>query len=113
MAEKQGEIVDRFTGTYPDNWQEIAWAVKCREGWQCERCGAEHGSIPNVLTVHHLDNDKSNCANWNLAALCQRCHLHVQALLSLDVAVSQLPLFIDESWLTWHLREYRKVVQNV
>jgi hypothetical protein len=28
-----------------------------------------------VLTVHHLDGDKRNCRWWNLAALCQRCHL--------------------------------------
>lgn len=31
-----------------------------------------------ILTVHHLDNDKANCRWWNLAALCQRCHLRVQ-----------------------------------
>ncbi len=31
-----------------------------------------------MLTVHHLDLDKSNCADWNLAALCQGCHLSVQ-----------------------------------
>jgi hypothetical protein len=32
-----------------------------------------------VLTVHHLDGDKANCRWWNLAALCQRCHLEIQA----------------------------------
>ncbi len=31
-----------------------------------------------VLTVHHLDKDKANCRWWNLAALCQRCHLTIQ-----------------------------------
>lgn len=31
-----------------------------------------------ILTVHHLDEDKSNCRWWNLAALCQRCHLRMQ-----------------------------------
>jgi hypothetical protein len=31
-----------------------------------------------VLTVHHLDGDKRNCRWWNLAALCQRCHLQIQ-----------------------------------
>lgn len=31
-----------------------------------------------ILTVHHLDGDKANCRWWNLAALCQRCHLTVQ-----------------------------------
>lgn len=32
-----------------------------------------------VLTVHHLDGDKANSAWWNLAVLCQRCHLEIQA----------------------------------
>jgi hypothetical protein len=32
-----------------------------------------------ILTVHHLDGNKANCRWWNLAALCQRCHLEIQA----------------------------------
>ena len=32
-----------------------------------------------VLTVHHLDGDKQNLKWWNLAALCQVCHLIIQA----------------------------------
>jgi hypothetical protein len=31
-----------------------------------------------ILTVHHLDGDKANCRWWNLAPLCQRCHLTIQ-----------------------------------
>jgi hypothetical protein len=31
-----------------------------------------------VLTVHHLTGEKADCRWWNLAALCQRCHLYVQ-----------------------------------
>jgi hypothetical protein len=31
-----------------------------------------------ILTVDHLDGDKANCRWWNLAALCQRCHLTIQ-----------------------------------
>jgi hypothetical protein len=31
-----------------------------------------------ILTVHHLDGDKTNCRWWNLAPLCQRCHLQIQ-----------------------------------
>lgn len=29
-----------------------------------------------VLTVAHVDHDKSNNRFWNLAAWCQRCHLN-------------------------------------
>lgn len=31
-----------------------------------------------ILTVHHLNGDKRNCRWWNLASLCQRCHLTIQ-----------------------------------
>lgn len=30
-----------------------------------------------VLTVAHLDHDKTNNRFWNLKALCQRCHLRI------------------------------------
>ena len=84
---------------YPPRWPQIARGVKEASAWRCERCGAPHGSSPNVLTVHHLDNDKANVEPWNLAALCQRCHLHVQATLN----VYQLPLLDHEPWLEKHL----------
>lgn len=31
-----------------------------------------------ILTVHHLNGTKWDCRWWNLAALCQRCHLTIQ-----------------------------------
>lgn len=89
------------TAGYPDNWDEIAERVKDRAGWRCVRCGhpAEspkerircdeqcdpwrhpgglNDGRQRILTVHHLDEEKSNCAWWNLAALCQVCHLVIQ-----------------------------------
>lgn len=45
-----------------------------------------------ILTVHHLDGNKSNCVWWNLLALCQRCHLQVQTRLN-----PQLPYFLEHS----------------
>lgn len=61
---------------YPDDWNEIALAVKQAAGWTCQGCGAEHGPAPYVLTVDHVvDHDPSNVDPSNLAALCQRCHL--------------------------------------
>ena len=63
---------------YPENWQEIARRVRMAAGTRCEKCGSP--SIPGrILTVHHLDGNKANCADDNLVALCQVCHLHVQA----------------------------------
>ncbi len=31
-----------------------------------------------ILTVHHMTGEKADCRWWNLAALCQRCHLAIQ-----------------------------------
>lgn len=68
------------TEQYPPNWPEIAQRVKARAGWCCEHCGHPHDPASgHTLTVHHLDGNPANCADDNLVALCQRCHLHVQA----------------------------------
>ncbi len=70
----------KSTGVYPPDWKEIARRVKDEAGWKCVRCGHTHDRLTgHVLTVHHLDLDPSNCRWWNLAALCQKCHLHIQA----------------------------------
>jgi hypothetical protein len=37
-----------------------------------------------VLTVHHLTGEKADCRWWNLAALCQRCHLQVQGRVRME-----------------------------
>ena len=67
---------------YPDDWEAISLRIRERAGWRCEWCGVEYGQ-PNpitgstvVLSVAHLDHDPSNCADDNLRALCQRCHLN-------------------------------------
>lgn len=37
-----------------------------------------------VLTVHHLNECKPDLRWWNLAALCQRCHLEIQGKVVMD-----------------------------
>jgi len=65
---------------YPVDWDEIAQRVKDRAGWRCEHCDAPHDPANEyTLTVHHLDDDPANCADDNLVALCQRCHLRWQS----------------------------------
>lgn len=67
-------------GEYPDNWPEIAVAIKEAVHWRCEHCGHVHApEVGRCLTVHHLDGNKANCSWYNLVALCQKCHLHIQA----------------------------------
>lgn len=82
----------KSTGDYPDNWAEIARQVKEDAGWRCVRCGHPHEpETGHCLTVHHLDLDPSNCRWWNIPALCQRCHLAIQA-----------KVIMERSWLLEH-----------
>jgi hypothetical protein len=37
-----------------------------------------------VLTVHHLNGVKADLRWWNLAALCQRCHLEIQGRVRME-----------------------------
>lgn len=65
---------------YTHDWPQVAQAVKDAAGWKCVRCGHPHDrDTGHVLTVHHLDMNPANNAWWNTAALCQRCHLQIQA----------------------------------
>ena len=90
--------VGKDFGVYPPEWPAIAYAIKEAAGWRCERCGHPDnlGYLPRgyqpcgaycshardgkkrILTTHHLDRNKSNVREWNLAALCQVCHLQIQ-----------------------------------
>ncbi len=65
---------------YPQNWPDIARKIKDQADWRCEHCHHPHDPDTGYcLTVHHLDMDKLNCDYGNLVALCQRCHLRIQA----------------------------------
>ena len=103
-----------FVGEYPQEWKHIADRVKSLAGGRCVRCGHRHSTPTRprrcddgcdasrhsgglndgkqrVLTVHHLDGDKSNCVWWNLAPLCQVCHLIIQAKVNMARPWEMLP----------------------
>lgn len=86
----------------------VGWrCVRCKH-WddpaECKRLEVRRGLLPcdencmhmnlisdnpnpdpqRVLTVHHLDGDKANCLWWNLAPLCQVCHLRIQAKIKMQ-----------------------------
>ncbi|MBP0492223.1 hypothetical protein [Roseomonas indoligenes] len=76
---------------YPKDWPAISKRIRERSGGRCEfeadgaRCEALNGQ-PHpitgskvVLTVAHLDHTPENCADDNLLAGCQRCHLRYDA----------------------------------
>jgi hypothetical protein len=88
---------------YPDNWNEIAKAVKDAADWKCVRCGHRHEPETGyTLTVHHLDINPENCAWWNIPALCQRCHLHIQG----KVIMEQPYLFGHSEWFKPYVGGY-------
>lgn len=93
--------------SYPKDWKEIATRIKTNAGWKCERCGAFHGPPPAVLTVHHLDGNKANCADWNLAALCQVCHLKIQGRVKMD-QLFFLAIMPVAGWFKPHYEGYLK-----
>lgn len=91
---------------YPPDWALIATALKERHGWRCERCKHDHEVTTGyVLTVHHLDGNKANCADWNLAALCQRCHLTIQGRVKMDQQFFEAILPVSE-WFKPHYEGY-------
>ena len=86
---------------YPKDWKAISARIRARSGGRCEcqgecglhqpnptprRCEERHGYPARwakgkvVLTVAHLgDPSPENCADDNLKAMCQRCHLRYDA----------------------------------
>jgi hypothetical protein len=71
---------------YPDNWKEIALAIKIEADWQCEKCGKQcrrpeepFDTQKNTLTVAHCNHNESDCRPENLAAMCAPCHLRYDA----------------------------------
>lgn len=105
---------------YPADWDQISLACREAAGWRCVRCmhphdrpGAlqpcddlcRHPLLPikqRVLTVHHLDGDKSNCEWWNLAALCQACHLTIQG----RVIMARVWIFPHSDWFRPYVAGY-------
>lgn len=104
MPRAQRQRTDGMTGDYPADWPEIARRIKEAAGGRCERCGHVHDPAAGyTLTVHHLTMDKSNCADWNLAALCQRCHLRIQGKVDFEQAY-MLP---HSAWMQSHVDGFR------
>jgi len=91
------------TNGYTTDWPEVAQRVKDEAGWKCVRCGHVHErETGHVLTVHHLDINPDNNAWWNTAALCQRCHLHIQS----KVVIERLWMLEHSEWFKPYVAGY-------
>lgn len=84
----------RFTNDYNADGKEKRRAAREAAGNRCIRCGSP--SVPGrILTTHHMDGDKANDEWYNLLALCQVCHLHVQGKLDPE----QPYMFEHSDWI--------------
>lgn len=100
----QRQRTNGMMGDYPVDWPEIAKRIKDAAGGRCERCREPHNvEMGYVLTVHHLDMNKANCADWNLAALCQRCHLRIQG----KVDFEQQYMMEHSAWMRPHVEGFK------
>lgn len=97
---------------YPPKWKDgtIPKQVKDEAEWKCVRCKHPHDVKSwHILTVHHLDGIKSNVQWWNLAALCQRCHLHIQAKVKMD----RIWMFDHTEWFRPYVAGYYAYHHNL
>lgn len=88
----EGPIRYRFTGQH---WNE---EVRFAAGWRESLNGAAIEARWRILTVHHLNGVKHDCRWWNLAALCQRCHLTIQG----RVLMERVYPFEHSEWFKPH-----------
>ena len=72
---------------YPADWEQIAFAVKERAGWKCQKCGKQcrrpgepYDTHKNTLTVAHLNHTPEDVSKENLMAMCAPCHLRYDAV---------------------------------
>ena len=100
----------KSTSEYPKNWKEISLRVKEEAGWKCIRCGHPHDPKAGyVLTVHHLDLSPANVSWWNLAALCQRCHLQIQ----IKVIMERPWMFEHSEWFKPYVAGYYAFIHGL
>ena len=67
---------------YPDDWDDIALAIKDAAEWKCEKCSLQcrfpdepFDTHKRTLTTAHINHVERDCRPENLVALCPACHL--------------------------------------
>ncbi|MEC4988842.1 MAG: HNH endonuclease [Oscillatoria sp. PMC 1068.18] len=90
---------------YPDNWKEIATAIKEAAEWKCSKCHRQclkpgekterslSERIAYTLAVHHWNRNPDDNRVENLVALCTGCHLSYHQGGKSNVSPGQLKLF--------------------
>lgn len=98
----------RFTNDYNPDGKQKRDEARASVDHKCIRCKSP-SVAGKILTVHHMDGDKSNDAWWNLLPLCQVCHLQIQAKLDPE----QPYMFEHSEWLKPYIAGfYAKKYEN-
>jgi hypothetical protein len=99
IAEKRGILWspcdEQCTHGGPIRWRapgDPSWTTEAEAGVHVARggleklrdAGAEIQAPWRILTVHHLNEVKLDLRWWNLASLCQRCHLYIQRKVKME-----------------------------
>ena len=82
--------------------EDLIWRTQEGEAVRISEIPVEFGEqkfIKVVLTVHHIDFDKSNNREDNLVALCNRCHL-----------IADMPLHIENAKKTRARKKREKLL---
>ena len=71
---------------YPKNWMQIAFSIKEKAEWKCQKCGKQcrrpnepFDTHKRTLTVAHLNHIPEDVRPENLMAMCSACHLQYDA----------------------------------
>lgn len=60
---------------YPEEWNKrLKKSIRKRDTFTCQFCGDNNFNKKLILDVHHIDEDKTNCAEDNLITVCRYCH---------------------------------------
>lgn len=91
---------------YPKNWKEIAFNIKVKADWKCQKCGtqclrptddksklskSERSKL--TLTVHHFNYQPEDNREENLIAVCSGCHLSYHTRRKSNIVIGQLSLW--------------------
>ena len=94
---------------YPRNWTDIAFTLKQKAKWRCQKCGmqclkpgdktAAHLSKSDraklTLVVHHRNYQPEDNREENLVCLCTGCHLGYHTRKRGNISIGQLSLDLN------------------
>jgi hypothetical protein len=99
VRDTAGHRCERCSHPFRVGISSAAWSPcdeRCTHGGKTRKVDGQVEAWYRVLTVHHLNGAKADCRWWNLAALCQACHLSIQAR-----------VIMERPWLAEHTPWFR------